>query len=245
MENARICPQCGDVISSFMGKCQSCGTEFRNIESSKSVTDFSNNISQAMNFEQKIEMIKTFPIPNTKEDILEFMILASSNIGYSENQDSSSLAYEEAWIAKFIQGNQKAKIILANDRDYDKVQKLFSETMCRLDEVETERNRKKLIKLVLKNLGVAAGIITAILAVWMDFTRKNSSMMELLSVIIIIASAGTLKKRNAEYLDYGLAAIGGLVLIVLSFMLGNGAVFELGGAIALIVVAVNFFKRKS
>lgn len=71
--------------------------------------EFSNNLLNTDEFGQKLEMIKTFPIPNSKEDIIEFMILASSNIGYTEQKNKMDEAYEDAWVTKFMQGYQKAK----------------------------------------------------------------------------------------------------------------------------------------
>ena len=41
-------------------------------------------------------MIRNFPIPNAKEDIIEFMILASSNILGEDERD-----IYVAWIVKF------------------------------------------------------------------------------------------------------------------------------------------------
>ncbi len=101
------CPSCGAQVQSFATKCSDCGHEFRNVESSTSVTAFflmlndleSNTeedetnplkafgnmyakmFSEGGTFgggkrgRQKRELIKNFPVPNTKEDILEFLSL--------------------------------------------------------------------------------------------------------------------------------------------------------------------------
>ena len=77
------CPQCGGAINTFLSKCESCGTEFRGLEVAKSVKEFAQKLTET-DTDQRIALIKAFPIPNIKEDIIEYMILASSNIGYSE-----------------------------------------------------------------------------------------------------------------------------------------------------------------
>ena len=240
-----ICPRCGDVINSFTGKCKSCGTEFYNIDASKTMKEFSNNLLNTDEFGQKLEMIKTFPIPNSKEDIIEFMILASSNIGYTEQKNKMDEAYEDAWVTKFMQGYQKAKMVLAGDREWNRIQKLYDETIERLDNISSEREKKRSIGLLQKNIGVIIGAVVMLISVWMDLTGANSSMMEIITIIILIASASTLKRRAAEYMDYGIAAVSGLLLVAFSFLLVNGSVFELSGAIVLILTAINFFRNLS
>lgn len=238
-----ICPRCGDVINSFTGKCKSCGTEFYNIDASKTMKEFSNNLLNTDEFGQKLEMIKTFPIPNSKEDIIEFMILASSNIGYTEQKNKMDEAYEDAWVTKFMQGYQKAKMVLVGDREWNRIQKLYDETIERLDNISSERDKKRIIGLLQKNIGVIIGAVVMLISVWMDLTGANSSMMEIITIIILIASASTLKRRAAEYMDYGIAAVSGLLLVTFSFLLDNGSVFELSGAIVLILTAINFFRN--
>ncbi len=240
-----ICPRCGDVINSFTGKCKSCGTEFYNIDASKTMKEFSNNLLNTDEFGQKLEMIKTFPIPNSKEDIIEFMILASSNIGYTEQKNKMDEAYEDAWVTKFMQGYQKAKMVLAGDREWNRIQKLYDETIERLDNISSERDKKRIIGLLQKNIGVIIGAVVMLISVWMDLTGANSSMMEIITIIILIASASTLKRRATEYMDYGIAAVSGLLLVAFSFLLDNGSVFELSGAIVLILTAINFFRNLS
>lgn len=240
-----ICPRCGDVINSFTGKCKSCGTEFYNIDASKTMKEFSNNLLNTDEFGQKLEMIKTFPIPNSKEDIIEFMILASSNIGYTEQKNKMDEAYEDAWVTKFMQGYQKAKMVLVGDREWNRIQKLYDETIERLDNISSERDKKRIIGLLQKKIGVIIGAVVMLISVWMDLTGANSSMMEIITIIILIASASTLKRRAAEYMDYGIAAVSGLLLVTFSFLLDNGSVFELSGAIVLILTAINFFRNLS
>jgi len=89
------CPQCKADIPSFSSKCEFCGHEFRNLTVSNSVKQFfdkleaiennstSGNVLESfMNrlgdnkHKRKIELILSFPVPNSKEDILEFLALS-------------------------------------------------------------------------------------------------------------------------------------------------------------------------
>ena len=70
------CPHCGDVISSFTSVCPSCGYEFRDVNISSTVQSFVNVLSNTPTTEQKIVVIRNYPIPNTKEDIFEHIELS-------------------------------------------------------------------------------------------------------------------------------------------------------------------------
>ena len=67
------CPQCGAIINTFLSKCESCGTEFRGLDVSQSVKEFAQKLSEADSDKQRLNLIKEFPIPNTKEDIMEYI----------------------------------------------------------------------------------------------------------------------------------------------------------------------------
>lgn len=243
-----MCPHCGAVLRSFSGKCQYCGVELSGLEGSESIKQFSQKLAFAGSDAQRINLIKGFPIPNTKEDILEYMIMASSNIGYKASvyniyENDSWEEFEEAWIAKLMQSYQKAKLIYEHDDDFIKVKKIYNETMARIENADREKEQKKMLLLAAKNAGAICGIIAAFIALFMNLAGNNSSLAELLAVTLLIISACTLKKRNADYIESGIAAVSGFLLIALSFWLDNGSMFELGGVIVLISVAVNFFSK--
>ena len=89
------CPACGAIVESFSTRCGDCGTDFRNISANNTIerlfttlesieasrksgigsflgATFGVSVSDVD--KRKIETITSFPIPNTKEDILEFLI---------------------------------------------------------------------------------------------------------------------------------------------------------------------------
>lgn len=122
------CPNCGSVLDSFHTNCPSCQLELRDVKPTKSIQDFaiqlaslgnntrySHNSKKSMD-SQRFLLIETFPIPNSREDLLEFMILASSNINFKlygmGNQGIITAARREisdAWISKMEQTYQNLK----------------------------------------------------------------------------------------------------------------------------------------
>ena len=82
----RVCPSCGKQVSSMTLKCE-CGFEFTTAQSSSSAQLLLEKIEKInltypsdMNEREKqiCDTIELFPVPNTKEDILEFLSMAVS-----------------------------------------------------------------------------------------------------------------------------------------------------------------------
>lgn len=103
------CPSCGASVQAFATKCSDCGHEFRNIDSANSIKELIKKLEDAelmarnaksggglvgglmsmidgetaiekRIYEAKSSVLTTFPIPNTKEDILEFLALSVSQV---------------------------------------------------------------------------------------------------------------------------------------------------------------------
>lgn len=151
------CPNCGDILDAHEVVCGTCGYERRGTKATSSVTELANKIKeleskkppkkignifasvltggQLSNIdEQIVSLIKNFAIPNTKEDILEFVLLAATNIDmkvYGVNgqqyQNLNPLRREisDAWLSKFEQAYQKAQLMLGNTQEFINVHKLY------------------------------------------------------------------------------------------------------------------------
>ena len=97
------CPNCGEVLKAFEINCPACGHELRGAKASSAVKEFALKLEAiesrreyekprglfavaeaqqrvSKTDEQKISLIKSFSVPNSKEDMLEFMILATSSM---------------------------------------------------------------------------------------------------------------------------------------------------------------------
>ena len=132
------CPQCGEVINSFVSVCPTCGHEFRGMAVSKSIKEFFERIEAANTDDLRISLIRNYPIPNSKEDITEFMILASSNIcGDIEK------SLFEAWKAKFEQGYQKAKKVFESEAEFAEIQKLYEKTLVKTGRAQITQTTKQ------------------------------------------------------------------------------------------------------
>jgi hypothetical protein len=154
------CPNCGEVLESFVSNCSSCGYEIRDTKSANSVKEFTLKLEKVeaqkmppfqekksimrtvfgrdfddkddaeearKKFEEqkqqeKVNLIINYSVPNTKEDILEFMLLASSNIDvkYELNDDVT-----KAWVLKLDQVYQKAEISIKGEADLLRIRSIY------------------------------------------------------------------------------------------------------------------------
>ncbi len=158
------CPNCGSPISETTAICPDCGMYITGKNAISSVRDFT---SQLMNIEntrktsgggilgmyfpadkadlKKLELIKNYPIPNTVDDVFEFITLAIANIDVSLSKktlinrqytNTSFLsganighAISNAWVAKMEQLYHKAEISFPNDPVFEKIQKMYYDKM--------------------------------------------------------------------------------------------------------------------
>lgn len=237
------CPSCGTVLDSFVMKCPACGYELRDTAAPDSLQEFYRELNRASTPEKQMDFIRNFPIPNTKEDILEFMILAVSNIRASgEGRGKGTLC--EAWIAKFEQCYEKAVLLFRTDPDFARIQQLYEEEKDNIDAIEKRRKIRGILFLILRNIVVCAGLAVVIIGLSVYRKGGNASFLELAGTITLIASAAALRRRGATVTDFGIAAVSGLALIGISFLFSNGFLLQLGGGIILIITAVNFIHAK-
>lgn len=116
------CPNCGELLDAFVTTCPACNYELRGAKITSRVDELSQKIEKAESVEKKIDLISNFYIPNTKEDIYEFFILAISNI----QAGSPAL---EAWIAKLEQAYQKAKLSFGNTPEFQYLNQLYRKAL--------------------------------------------------------------------------------------------------------------------
>lgn len=149
-ETTAICPNCGIQITgkAAVGSVQNFKEQLMSIESSRK----RNGIGEMFGFsvdpadQKKLSLIRSFPIPNTVDDILEFMMLAIANIDVSLSKKTINNKYQssmksvetsttmprtlsDAWVAKMQQVYQKAKILFPNDPAFIGIQKIYYEKM--------------------------------------------------------------------------------------------------------------------
>jgi predicted RNA-binding Zn-ribbon protein involved in translation (DUF1610 family) len=145
------CPSCGASVTSFSTQCKDCGYEYQGIEVNKSAKQLYVALENAENEERnrpkikrsfweggeganfhymetaianrKIAIISSFPIPNSKGDILEFLSISVSNSeiftvkqmfnGYERNKHN---ALAIAWLNKSKDIIIKARFSMKDDK---------------------------------------------------------------------------------------------------------------------------------
>lgn len=114
--NVRNCPSCGNSVKSIILSCPTCGHEFQNREANKSIKELVEKMEREENKQYEDEEIRTqkkaqiiaqFPIPQTKEDIFEFLFFAAP---FLDNASISSVE-KNAWITKTGQAILKARLV--------------------------------------------------------------------------------------------------------------------------------------
>lgn len=197
------CPNCGELISFDDVKCPSCGYEIRDREVNASVKSLFEKVLATEDLDKKIELIKTFPIPNTREDILEFMLLAKSNFDakyYATNKNVDSIS--SAWLSKIDQCYAKAKILLFDKRDLDIVEEIYSGIHKETKNIQ----RNKLLMII----GGFVAIIVSVICIVTFNVEGNTGLsflfIALLTAGIVLLVLGFKKKKTNKQLEEERAA---------------------------------------
>ncbi len=199
------CPNCGEILKSFEINCPACGFELRDVRSTSAVREFALKLeaiesrresdkskrffSNSNSFdsisktdEQKINLIKSFAIPNSKEDMLEFMILATSNINpdvYSTMYHVSSkteLELNSAWIAKAQQVYEKAKQSHSEDDTFSKIQSIYDKCFQQVDKEKKHGKNFTIFCFLLPLLLIAGSFILSSIAAPIQNKKENERL---------------------------------------------------------------------
>ena len=141
--DVRKCPACGAILESFITRCPDCGHE---INGAGVVSSFNALISkleefdrndrtnpiigvwtggEARRLQKKKQIIANFPIPTTREDLLEFLSMGvplaqtKGNFFMRRNQNSENYEHDQlssAWKSKLEQVLMKARISMKDDK---------------------------------------------------------------------------------------------------------------------------------
>lgn len=158
------CPNCGANITETTAICPECGIHITGKSAVSSVQIFKDQLMEIENRRkrrsggflselapvskidlQKLSLIKNFPIPNSVDDCLEFMLLAIANIdvklskrtltnkinAINRVESSATIAQtiSDAWVSKMEQIYKKAKVLFPNDPAFDSIQKIYFDKM--------------------------------------------------------------------------------------------------------------------
>ena len=134
--NVMKCPNCGAPYQPGTGKCLECGHIFQNMKGNSSMKMLSEGVQNllekkegfgaSLNNEKEIKIaqyIANFPIPTSKDDMIEFITSLDAKRKLS-GSDASSDFLQSAYGAKYKEVVNKAKIIFAGDEQIEKAIKM-------------------------------------------------------------------------------------------------------------------------
>ena len=138
--NVLKCPSCGAQVVGGSALCPECGYAFSNVGANSSYEKLSAKLEAievayrdkvsfsipiygaSKKVKEQANIIRMFPVPNTRADLLEFLTSMSAQIS-SMKQVQSTQVYEglmmsKAYEAKYKECVNKARISFANDPDF-------------------------------------------------------------------------------------------------------------------------------
>ncbi len=186
------CPSCGELLNSFVAVCPACGFELRGVDSSETVQAFATQVSKINNDDERAVLIRNFPIPNTREDIMEFMILASTNISGEKNRNVF-----EAWVAKFEQSYKKATVMFDNSAELNKIQGIYEKTVKIIEKEKGVHNVRIITSAIPNPVFAVVAVFVAIYAIIRLINGQFAGIDIIFDALILYAAYRiTNKKKN-------------------------------------------------
>jgi hypothetical protein len=118
------CPVCGALVQGFQACCPECGYMFEKVEANSSIERLMKMLNEARDkykdvspwafknsYNDELSIIKNFPIPNTKTDIIDFLLFLEPKA-----KDELDL-YHEAYRQKYLECVKKAKLLFPEDKE--------------------------------------------------------------------------------------------------------------------------------
>lgn len=104
------CPKCGAIVPESASVCPECGHEFSEIEANSSSMLLATLLAQTDDYERQCQIIETFPLPNSKVDLLEFATALKPRIKNIDNP------LADAYMVKYQELIEKIKTSFAKDQ---------------------------------------------------------------------------------------------------------------------------------
>lgn len=133
----RKCPNCGAKIKGGDIRCRECLYEFVDVQAVRSVREFAHMINgiEAANPRMEDEdedsissrasamttAINNFPIPNSREDLLEFIVFFETRYKNHSISTKGDVAIMKAYKSKYIESVEKAKIYFGQDPEMGEI----------------------------------------------------------------------------------------------------------------------------
>lgn len=112
MGEIKKCPACGAIVNSFSGVCGECGYTFEEIQANLTSVKLYNRLQKAKSEDEKENIIRSFPIPMTKADLLEFISRFRSEV---YDSDGTFTLTDSAYYTKYSECIEKCKMSFRKD----------------------------------------------------------------------------------------------------------------------------------
>lgn len=103
------CPKCGAIVPISASVCPECGYEFTDIGANSSSVNLAILLAATDDYDEKYQIIETFPLPNSKADLIEFATALKPRI----KKVNDVLA--EAYMTKYQELIEKIKVSFPTD----------------------------------------------------------------------------------------------------------------------------------
>lgn len=218
------CPGCGTMLNSFIAQCPNCGYELRDAKVSASVRELYDNIRNETNAYDVIRLIEAFPVPNSREDIIEFMVLASSNFNVEDYmQHMGGISISNAWLSKIEQCYMKAELTLSGD-DLIMINDIYHDVQRRATEAKRRVELARQSQQTDKKVG--------------EFKKSK------LRIVLIIFSIFSVLLCYVAFQDgkilSGIVALIMTGLFLVAFLMGNGVIKEFAKNFHLVPAIIAF-----
>ena len=198
--NIHKCPNCGETLPSFQRNCPCCGFEFRDVKSSSAIREFTDKLSEIEAsrskgklfgligksntdiIKEKIALIENYPVPNSKEDMLEFMVLATSNINasvFGMDRKTNEKKLASAWLSKAKQVYEKANSSCGYDSDTNRINELYNNCNKEVQRIVKKKKRNEFLgNAAVIGVAISPIIICVIIGIHEHSASKRNNMVE-------------------------------------------------------------------
>lgn len=109
------CPVCGAVIQPGRMQCDACGYEIHGLGVVNSMKELDSRL-RAKSKLYEAETVAAFPVPNNREDLIEFMITMKSRAGKFDQYTATK--EERAYAMKYFECSEKAAVYFGQDAQF-------------------------------------------------------------------------------------------------------------------------------
>lgn len=149
-EKLRKCPNCGTPITDVTMKCPECGYVFPQVATNQVSTMLFQQLNSTRSNARKKQIIESFPIPNSKAELLEFLLLSKP---YMEGASGS---YAKSYLQKYSECIGRCKLFFPDDDDFSVFIQDYERMIAQKQESNKRRKRQLFLSLLVIGFAIAA-----------------------------------------------------------------------------------------